>query len=75
MRKLRKKIMGMSPNLRQTTDKSLSKDEIRTGISVYAAENRAEFEAECFLEMQMPNPRPLAKKWWEFMQEAVKAGF
>lgn len=55
--------------------KTLSKDEIRSGISDYAATNRGEFEAECFLEMQMPNPRPLAVKWWGFMQRALELGY
>lgn len=55
--------------------KTLTKDEIRLGISDYAATNRGEFEAECFLEMQFPNPRPLAVKWWSFMQKIHEEGF
>ena len=55
--------------------KTLSKDDIRNGISDYATTNRGEFEAECFLEMQMPNPRPLAVKWWGFMERVLKLGY
>ena len=54
---------------------TLSKDDIRKGLSDYAAENRGEFEAECFLEMQLPNPRPLAVKWWSFMQKILEKGY
>ena len=54
---------------------TLTKDEIMYGISEYAATNRGEFEAECFLEMQMPNPRPLAQKWWEYAQKVVEEGY
>lgn len=55
--------------------KTLSKEEIKNGISDYAATNRGEFEAECFLEMQMPNPRPLAVKWWSYMQKVLEMGY
>ena len=55
--------------------KTLTKDEIRNGISDYATTNRGEFEAECFLEMQMPKPRPLAVKWWEFMEKILEEGY
>lgn len=54
---------------------SLSKDEIKNGISVYATESRGEFEAECFLEMLMPNPRPLAVKWWSYMEKVIAKGY
>ena len=55
--------------------KSLSKEEIRNGISDYATESRGEFEAECFLELQMPNPRPLAVKWWSYMEKVLAKGY
>ena len=55
--------------------KTLSKDEISRGISSYAATNRDEFEAESFLEMRMPNPRPLAVKWWDFMKKVIDEGY
>jgi len=55
--------------------KSLSYEEKRDGISLYATENRGEFEAECFLEMQLPNPRPLALKWWDYMERIKKKGY
>lgn len=49
--------------------KSLSKDEIKDGISIYAANNRYEFEAECFAELLTGNPRPLAKKYGEYLEK------
>lgn len=55
--------------------KSLSKDEIREGLSDYATTNRGEFEAECFAELQMPNPRPLALKFKEYLDEVIKRGY
>ena len=55
--------------------KSLSKDEIRKGISDYATANRGEFEAECFAELQMPNPRPIAVKFKEYLDEVIKKGY
>lgn len=55
--------------------KTLTKDEIKQGISDYASTNRGEFEAECFLELQMPNPRPLAVKMWSFMERILKEGY
>lgn len=55
--------------------KTLSKEEKQLGISAYAAENRAEFEAECFLELQMPNPRPLAVTWWSYMEKILAKGY
>ena len=51
---------------------TLTKDEIRSGISDYASENFGEFCAECFAEMQTDNPRPLAKKYWDFMSDLIK---
>lgn len=54
---------------------SLSKEEIRQGISDYATANRGEFEAECFAEMHMPNPRPLAVKFKEYLDEVIKKGY
>lgn len=55
--------------------KTLTKDEIKQGISDYASTNRGEFEAECFLELQMPNPRPLAVKLWSFMERILEEGY
>lgn len=55
--------------------KTLTKDEIKQGISDYASTNRGEFEAECFLELQMPNPRPLAVKMWSFMERILEEGY
>lgn len=55
--------------------KSLSKEEIRSGLSIYASENRGEFEAECFLEMQMPDPRPIAVEWWSYMSKIIEKGY
>jgi hypothetical protein len=55
--------------------KSLSVEEKQRGISDYASTNKGEFEAECFLEMQMPNPRPLAVKWWSFMERILEEGY
>jgi SPP1 gp7 family putative phage head morphogenesis protein len=54
--------------------KSLDKQEIKEGVSSYAAEKLGEFCAECFLEMQMPNPRPIAQKYWEFMEPIIRRG-
>lgn len=42
--------------------KSLSKEAISQGVSDYAATNASEFFAECFTEIHMPNPRPMALK-------------
>lgn len=55
--------------------KSLTKDEIKHGLSDYATTNRGEFEAECFAELQMPNPRPLAVKFKEYLDEIIKKGY
>lgn len=55
--------------------KSLSKDEIREGLSDYATTNRDEFEAECFAELQMPNPRPIAVTFKEYLDEIIKKGY
>ena len=52
--------------------KSLSKDEIKHGISEYASENFGEFCAECFAEMQAENPRPIAVKYWGFMNKLIE---
>ena len=56
--------------------KSLSKDEIADGISLYATTNRAEFEAECFAELLTDNPRPIAVKFSHYLekcsQDAIK---
>ena len=55
--------------------KTLSKDEIRNGLSDYATTNRGEFEAECFAELMMPNPRPLALKYKEFLDKCIELGY
>lgn len=55
--------------------KSLSKDEIRQGISDYATVNRGEFEAECFTEIQMPNPRQIALKFKDFLDKLIEKGY
>jgi SPP1 gp7 family putative phage head morphogenesis protein len=49
--------------------RSLSKEEIKAGLSSYAADNRGEFEAECFAELQTDDPRPLAKKYEEYLKK------
>lgn len=54
---------------------TLSKDEIRDGLSDYATTNRGEFEAECFAELMMPNPRPLALKYKEFLDKCIELGY
>lgn len=55
--------------------RSLSKDEIRKGLSIYAATNRAEFEAECFAELMFPNPRPLAVKYKSFLAKCMEKNY
>ena len=55
--------------------KTLSKEEIRNGLSDYATTNRGEFEAECFAELMMPNPRPLALKYKEFLDKCIELGY
>ena len=55
--------------------KTLSKDEIRNGLSDYATTNRGEFEAECFAELMMPNPRPLALKYKEYLDKCIELGY
>ena len=55
--------------------KSLSKDDIRQGLSDYATTNRGEFEAECFAEALMPNPRPMALKYMEFLSKIMSKGY
>ena len=54
---------------------TISKDEIRNGLSDYATTNRGEFEAECFAELMMPNPRPLALKYKEFLDKCIELGY
>lgn len=53
---------------------TLSKDDIKTGLSDYASENFGEFCAECFAEMQASDPRPIAQKYWSFMGKILKKG-
>lgn len=55
--------------------KTLSKDEIRKGLSNYAATNRDEFEAEAFCEMLTGNPRPLAVKYGEYLKKAIEKNY
>lgn len=52
--------------------KSLSKEDIAQGISAYATTNRGEFEAECFAELLTGNPRPIAKRFGEFLDRCYK---
>lgn len=52
--------------------KTLSKDDIANGISAYATTNRGEFEAECFAELLTGNPRPIAVKFSEFLEQCVE---
>lgn len=49
--------------------KSLSKEDIKDGISTYAAQNRNEFEAECFAELIAGNPRDIAKKYGKYLEK------
>jgi SPP1 gp7 family putative phage head morphogenesis protein len=49
--------------------RSLPKEEIKAGLSSYAAENRGEFEAECFAELQTDNPRPLALEYEKYLKK------
>lgn len=51
---------------------TLSKDDIRNGVSDYATENMGEFCAECFAEMQTKNPRPMAEKYWSYMKPLLE---
>lgn len=55
--------------------KGLSEDEIKDGISAYAATNRCEFAAECFAELQTENPRPLAVKFGEYFDKVYKKDY
>jgi hypothetical protein len=55
--------------------KSLDDKDIAHGISEYATKNRGEFEAECFAELQMPNPRPLAVKFGEYLDKIIAKGY
>ena len=55
--------------------KTLTKEEIKAGISSYAATNKYEFEAECFAELLMPNPRPLAKKFEQYLVNSSYANY
>ena len=49
--------------------KTLSKEEIKEGLSSYATHNRGEFEAECFAELQTDNPRPLALQYEKYLKK------
>lgn len=67
-----KLTVGMIYNDQNSVDywdwyRSLTKEEIEQGLSWYATQSRAEFEAECFAELQCPNPRKLALKYKEFL--------
>ncbi len=52
--------------------RSLSKEEITNGLSEYGATNFGEFSAECYAEMQAPNPRPIARKYWSYMEPIIR---
>ena len=53
---------------------SLSHDEIAADVSEYAATNIDEFFAECFTEIHMPNPRPIAVKAMQLVGIEVPKG-
>jgi hypothetical protein len=53
---------------------SLTHDEIAVGVSEYAATNAQEFFAECFTEIHMPNPRPIAVKTMQLVGIEVPKG-
>lgn len=54
---------------------TLTKEEIKEGVSEYAATNFGEFIAECHAEMQTSNPRPLAVKCFDFMERIISKGY
>ena len=52
---------------------SLSPDDIKKGLSVYATKNSAEFIAEAWTEyLNNPNPRPIAKKVGDMIVKSYK---
>jgi len=55
--------------------KALSEKEIQDGISRYATTNRAEFEAECFADLLTGTPRPLARKYGEFLKRCAASNY
>ena len=49
------------------------KDHIKNNLSQYAATNSSEFFAEAYSEyLNNPNPRPIAKKIGELLDEEIK---
>ena len=52
--------------------KSLDKKDIEKGLSKYATNNRAEFEAECFAELLTGEPRKIARKYGEYLEKVSK---
>lgn len=66
---------GRSP-LQQYIAKEMmwGKDHIKNNLSEYAATNSSEFFAEAYSEyLNNPNPRPVAKKVGELLDEEIKA--
>lgn len=55
--------------------KSLSKEDIAKGLSEYAATSKDEFMAEAFTELMMPNPRPLAKQYGEYLAKCMESNY
>lgn len=55
--------------------RSLAKDEIRKGLSDYAATNRSEFEAEAFAEIMTGAPRSIAKKYRDYLAKAIEKNY
>ena len=47
--------------------------DIEKSVSGYATQNHFEWFAECFAEyMESPNPRPVAQKFGEMLEELLK---
>jgi len=65
-------MINGNPNSKEYWEwyKTLSKDDIRKGLSDYATTNRSEFEAECFAELLTGSPRPIAQKYGEYLEKA-----
>lgn len=55
--------------------RTLSEEDIKTGLSEYATVDFGEFTAECFAEMQTSNPRPLARQYWQYMSGLIGRGY
>jgi hypothetical protein len=69
------KLTNASTYMRREVLKSLklTKSDIIKGVSSYAAKNDLEFFAECFAEyMTSKNPRPMAAKFGEILNDWIK---